>query len=146
MLGEVGCHLQRRVECDIQPQLVADGDVHLATPRHYLANVSLEDARSVVHRTALQTCERQNGSVSRLDSILKFSSHSTLITNHIWPSAAQTSWSYSFMSVDHDMMLRRLSNAIMIVVNYRLTVMSFAVRDDFAYITALHRIVTVLVH
>ena len=97
MFGEVGSHLQRRIEGHIQTQLVADGSFHLLSPRHDFTHVGLKDARCIVHRAALQTCERQDGCVPRIDAFPKLRAHGALIANHIGPGATESSGSHRLM-------------------------------------------------
>ena len=146
MLREVGCHLQRRVEGNVKSQLVADGVMHLLSPRHDFAHVGFENAGGVVHRAALQTGERQDGGVSRMDALAELGAHRTLVANHVGPSAIQTSGTYRLVRVDHNVVLGGLHDSVMIVIIDRLAVVALAKRDDGAHITALHGIVSVLVH
>ena len=146
MFGKVGGHLQRRVEGYVKPQLVADGVTHLAAPRDDLAHIRLKDARRIVHRTTLQTRERQNGSVSRFDTLTEFGTHGAFVANHVGPSAAETSRSYRLVRVHHDMMFGSLHDGIVVVVVDGLAIVALAEGDDGAHITAFHGIVAVLVH
>ena len=148
MLGEVGGHLQRRVERHIQSQLVADGVTHLVAfvPADNLLHVGLEDAGGVVHRTALQAGKRQNGGVSRFDAAAELGAHGTFVADHVGPGAAQSRRAHCLMGIDHDVVLGRLHDGVVIVVDDGLAVVSLAVRQNMTHIAALHRIVAVLVH
>ena len=42
-----------------------------------------EDARGVVHRSALQTSERQDGGVAGLDALAELGAHGTLVADHV---------------------------------------------------------------
>ena len=50
------------------------------------------------------------------------------------------------MGIDPDMMFRSLLNSMEIVVVHPLAVMILAERQDIAHITALHCIITILLH
>ena len=64
VFGDVGCHLQWAVHGDIQCQLASDGGAYLRVVcRIHLVAVRFEDAWCVVHRSAHQTGERQDGGV-----------------------------------------------------------------------------------
>ena len=146
MLGEIGGHLQRRVEGDIESQLVADGVLHLLPPGDNLAHIGLEDAGRVVHRAALQACKRQNGGVAGMNALAELGAHSALVANHIGPRAAEARGSHRLVGVDHNMMLGSLHDGIVIVVVDGLAVMPFGEGDDGTHVAALHGIVAILIH
>ena len=77
---------------------------------------------------------------------LIFSAAGTLIANKVGPSAAQTRWSSSLVSVDHNVMLSRLLKHIEIVVVHRLAVVEITTRDNVAHVSAFHSIISVVVH
>ena len=70
MLREVGCHLERGVHRQIEGQLVGDGGLHLAVvlAACHLLEIHFENARSEVHRTAVETGERKHCHVHWLGS------------------------------------------------------------------------------
>ena len=148
MLGEVGGHLQGRIEGDVKSQLVADGMLHSVAlvPADDFAHVGLEDARRVVHRAALQSRERQNCGVPRLDATAELRSHRALVANHVGPGAAQSRRAHGLVGVHHDAVLGGFGDGIMIVVVNRLAVVSFSVGNDGTHIAALDGVVSVLVH
>ena len=148
ILGQVGCHLQRRVHRQIESQLSAESGVDIRLIVAPFTKLRDEDARSVVHRTALQTCERQDDGVVRLAAAerLILCSACRLVADEIGPCAAKSGRTCRLMSVHHDVVLGSLLDAVEIVVVGGLRVMVVASRNDVAHVAALHGIIAILVH
>ncbi len=67
MLWKIGCHLQRTVHHEIERKLTTESGVHITLIVAPLRKLGLEDTRSIIHRTTLQTGEWQHHGVIRLD-------------------------------------------------------------------------------
>ena len=148
VLGKVGSHLQRTVHRDIKRQRAGNS---YASPRGVVApriQLCLEDSRGIVHRTALQTGERQDAGVvgTRASECLVLCSARALVAHEVRIGAADARRTRRLMRVNHDVMLRRLLDDIEVMIVHRLRVMVVATRDDVAYIACLHGVITVLVH
>ena len=147
VLRKVCSHLERRIESNVETQLVADGHAHTAAiSRIQLAHVHLENTRSIVHRTALQTRERQDGSMARIDIRTELGTHRRLVADHVRICPAETGRTHCLMGVYHDMFFGGFLDAESIMVDYRLAVMVLAVRDYIPHVTALNGIIAILVH
>ena len=111
-------------------------------------NIHLKDARCVIHRTALQTRKRQDGSMAglRTRKCLVFGSQGALVTDQIGPCAAQTGGTHSLMGIDHNVVFGGEFDAILVMVNHPLAIVMLAAGDDIAHIAALDRIVIILIH
>ena len=81
--------------------------------------------------------------MSGLNALAELSTHGTLVSNHVGPSAAETCRSHGLMGVYHNMMLGGLHDSIMVMVVDGLAVVAFAEGDDGAHIAALHGVVAV---
>ena len=91
IVNHVCGHLQRTVHCDVKGQLTGQRRVHVVgVVRVVLVHVHLEDARSVVHRTALQPGEGEDGGVERLAAVggLILCATGGLVANQVGPCAA----------------------------------------------------------
>ena len=108
----------------------------------------LEYAGRIVHRTSLQTGERQHhGMVSHVSAeCLILRSACTLIAHKVRPGAADAGRTCCLVSIHHDVVLGGSLDDALIVVVHQLTVMVFASRNDVAHISCLHGVIAIPVH
>ena len=113
-----------------------------------LGNIGLEDAWSVVHRTADQTGERKHAHVERLAAAegLIFGTPCGFVADEVRPGAAKTGRTHSLVCIDHNLVLCGLSHSVEIVIYHPLVVMVVALRNHIAHIAALDCRVAVVVH
>ena len=113
-----------------------------------LRKLGLEDTRSVIHRTTLQTGEWQHHGMIRYRTAKCFvlCTTCTLVTNQVRPGAADTSRTGCLMSIHHDMMLGCSLDDTLVVIVHQLAVVILTSWDDIADITGLHGIITIFVH
>ena len=130
VLGQVGSHLQRGVEGDIEAQLVADGVTHLIGPTADLLQVHLKDTGCEVHRSTLQACEGIDGGLTRVDAGAELVAHSALVADHVGPRAAQSRRTHCLVGVDHDVVLGGLGDGIVVVVDQGLAIVILAIGDN----------------
>ena len=86
------------------------------------AELGLKYAWSVVHRTSLQTGERQDYGVRRRRAAesLILGAACRLVAHEVRIGAAETRGACSLMAVDHDVVLGRLLQHMHVVVVHRL--------------------------
>ena len=84
--------------------------------------------------------------MTRLDGAAELGAHGAFVADHVRPGAAQAGRADGFMGVDHDVVLGRLDDGIVVMVDDRLAVVILAVRDDLADVAALDGVVAILVH
>ena len=110
--------------------------------------IHFKDTRCIIHRTTLQTGERQDGGMSRFGSSesLIFCTASTLVANQVRISAAETGRTHSLMGIYHDVIIGSTGYGMLIVIDFQLTVVMLATRNDVAHITALYSIVAIILH
>ena len=113
-----------------------------------LAHIHLKNTRSIVHRTALQTCERKHCRMEWLVSgkRLVFRATGTFVADKVRVSAAETCRTYRLVSIHHDVVLCRLCHSIEIVVVEPLAVMMLASRNHVTDITAFYGVITIFIH
>ena len=147
-IRHVGSHLQGAVHGDIERELASQGAVDEPRPFHPLIDLRFQYARCVVHRSTLQTGERQDGGVVGVVAAKGFvlSALGALVANQVGIGAAKSGGSHRLMRIDHDMLLGGFLHAIEIVIHHPLTIMVFAARYDVAHITTLDRIVAMINH
>ena len=75
-----------------------------------------------------------------------FSTASRFITDKVRICTAQACRTYCLVSINHNLVIGCLFNGIKIVIIHPLSVVVLTARNDIAYITALHSIVTVVYH
>ena len=111
-------------------------------------HVHAEDTRSVVHRAALQTRERQNCHVVWHDAcrLLIFCSAGALVAHKVWVCAAKSGWASRLVRVDHYFVFGGLFHAVEIMVVCPLSVVIFSTRHHIAHISALYGVVSIFVH
>ena len=148
VLRRVGRHLKRTVHHQVQGQLAAERRMDVRRVAAPLAQTGLENPGGIVHRTALQTGEGKDHRMVRFTApeCLVFRAPGALVAHHVRIGAAQTRGTDCLVRVHHDMVPGRLLHAVQVVVVDELAVVVFAPGDDITHITALHRIVPVLVH
>ena len=148
MIRCIGSHLERRIHCYIERQLVCNGCVDPAVVAAPGLEILLEYSRGKVHRTAVQTGELQYGGMVRLraSESLVFSTSCRLVAYEVRVGPAQTGRTHGLVGIDHDVMTGRFSHCVEVVVYDPLAVMMFAVRKDVSDITALDGIVAIAVH
>jgi hypothetical protein len=149
VLWDISCHLQWTVHRNIQCQLTSQGRVDMMMLTWInLVHIALQDTRGIIHRTTLQTSERQYSGMESLVACerLILCTTSRLIAYQVRISAAKTCRACCLMSIDHDMMLGSLCHTIEIVIVQPLTIVMLTTRNDIAYIATLYRIVTILIH
>ena len=136
MLRSVGSHLQRRIHCDVERQLAADGRVDPRIVAAPFLQVGFEDARSVVHRAAVETGEGQDCGVARSDAAecLVFGAHRRFVADEVRPGAAETGRTDSLMGVYHYMVAGSLCNAVQVMVHHPLVIVVHALRQDVTHI------------
>ena len=149
VLWDISCHLQWTVHRNIQCQLTSQGRVDMMMLTWInLVHIALQDTRGIIHRTTLQTSERQYSGMESLVACerLILCTTSRLIAYQVRIGTTKTCRACCLMSIDHDMVLGSLGYAIKIVIVEPLTIVMLATRNDVTYISALHRIVTILIH
>ena len=114
----------------------------------HLAHIHLEDTRRVVHRSSVEAREGQDTGMSGLNAHggLVFGAHRRLVADEVRIGAAEPCGTHCLVGIDHDMVLRRLLNAIEVVVVDPLGVVGLASRHDIAHIARFHGGVVVAVH
>ena len=131
ILREIGSHLQWTVHRYIKCQLTADGRVAMRT----IGAIHFKDTRCIIHRTTLQTGERQDGGMSRFgtsESLIFSTARAPLVANQVRISAAETGWTHSLMGIYHDVIIGSTGYGMQIVVDFQLTVVMLATRNDVA--------------
>ena len=110
--------------------------------------LSFENTRCIVHRTALQTGKRQDYGMVGIATAkcLILCSARTLIAHEVRISAAQTCWTCCLVRIDHNLVLGSLFHCVKIVVVHSLTIVVVTAWDDIAHITALHGGIAIFVH
>ena len=110
--------------------------------------LSIENTRSIIHRTTYQTRKWKQRSMERLIASEGFIFCTTgrFITNQIRICTAQSSRANSLVCIHHNFMIRSFLHRIQIMIIQPLTVVVFTTWDDIANISTLHRIVTVIFH
>ena len=100
-------HLKRAVHRDIQCQLPCEGSMNEVGIFAPVLQLCLQNTRSVIHRTALQTRERQNTGMvgARTSESLILCSACTLVTNEIRIGATKSGRTCCLMCIYHDTML-----------------------------------------
>ena len=148
VFGQVGCHLQRRVHHEVECELSAERGVYVRRVVAPFFQACLEDARRVVHRSALQACEGQHDGVvgHRTAERHVLCAACRLVAYEVRPCAADAGGTCSLVSVHHDVVLGSGLDDALIVVVHQLRVVILAARDDVAYVACLHSIVAILVH
>ena len=148
VFGQVGCHLQRRVHHEVECELSAERGVHVRRVVAPFFQTSLEDARRVVHRSALQACEGQHDGVvgHRTAECLVLCAACRLVAYEVRPCATDAGGACSLVSVHHDVVLGCGLDDALIVVVHQLRVVVLAARYDVAHVACLHSIVAILVH
>ena len=148
MLWKIGCHLQRTVHHEIERKLTTESGMNITLIVAPLRKLGLEDTRSVIHRTTLQTGEWQHHGMIRYRTAKCFvlCTTCTLVTNQVRPGAADTSRTGCLMSIHHDMMLGCSLDDTLVVIVHQLAVVILTSWDDIADITGLHGIITIFVH
>ena len=69
-----------------------------------------------------------------------------LVADQVGPRAADTRRTDRLVGVDHDMIVGRLLQRILVVVDHPLTVVVLAAGDDAAHVARLHGVVAVVAH
>ena len=149
MLREIGGHLERRIHCKVERQLIADGSIDMRlVGRAIFLHVHHEDSRGIIHRTAVETGERKNRDVLRVEASksLILSSFGGFVAYHVRVGAAQARRTDSLMRIDHDMMLGRLADGVLVMIVHVLAIVVLAARENLAHVTGLDRVIAVLVH
>ena len=148
MLWKIGSHLQRTVHYEIERKLTTEGGMNITLIVAPLRKLGLEDTRSVIHRTTLQTGEWQHYGMIRLVTAkcLILCTTCTLVANQVRPGTADTCRTGCLVSIHHDMMLGSGLDDTLVVIVHQLAVMILASRDDITHITGLHGIITIFVH
>ena len=116
--------------------------------RVYLIHVTLQNTRSIIHWTTLQTGKRQHRGMESLISRkrLILCTTSRLVSDKVWIGTAKTCRTDSLVCIHHDVVFGCFCDTIKVMIIEPLPVMMLATRDDVAYITALYRIVSIFVH
>ena len=111
----------------------------------HFRDVHLQNARGVVHRTALKTGEGQNGDMARLHTgrSLKFHAAGALIANQVGIGAAQAGGAHGFVAVYHQVVLGAQLHAVQEVVHHPLVAV-VAGGEDVAHIAGLDKVVAVV--
>ena len=129
--------------------MVAEGSVAMVwvVGRH-LAHIHLEDTRRVVHRSSVESREGEDTGMPGLNAHggLVFGAHRRLVADEVRIGAAEPCRTHCLVGINHDMVLRRLLNAIEVVVVDPLGVVGLASRHDIAHIARFHGGVVVAVH
>ena len=149
VLYQVGGHLERTIHRDVEGQLPGERRVHMVgVVGVHLVHVHLKDAGGVVHRTALQTGERQYSGVEGLVAVggLILGAAGGLVAYQVGPGAAQTGGAHCLVGIHHDVVLGGFLDAVEVVVVHPLSVVVLAAGYDVAHVAALHRVVAVTVH
>ena len=143
MFGQVGSHLQRTVHDKIERELTTKCGVDEA-----LIVAPFKNARCIVHRTTLQTCERKHhGVVSYVSAeCLILSTTCTLIAYKVRPCAADARWTCCLVCIHHDMVLGGSLYDTLIVIVHELAVVILTSRNDVADVSCLNGIIAILVH
>src|SRR5574344_762460 len=148
VFGKVGSHLQRTVHRYIECQLTNERTAHPRLVVRPCAELCLKNTWSIVHRSALQTCERQYGSMVGMTASegFVFSAAGTLVAYHIRIGTTQPCRTYSLVGVDHYMIVGSFLDTIEVMVIHPLPVMMFTTGNYVADITTLDCIITVVNH
>ena len=150
VLRKVCCHLKRRRHGHIQRELIGYCRIYpggiLAVS--HICNIHHKYSRSKVHRSSVETCERQDSHMMRPVSSesLIFRTAGRFVADKVRICPAQACRTHSLMGIHHNLMLCSLFQSIQIVVDYRLAVMMFSERENISYISALYGIIAVFVH
>ena len=114
----------------------------------HLAHIHLEDTRRVVHWSSVESREGQDTGMSGLNAHggLVFGAHRRLVADEVRIGAAESCGTHCLVGIDHDMVLRRLLNAIEVVVVDPLRIVGLASRHDISDIAGFHGGVVVAVH
>ena len=148
VLGQVGSHLKWRIHCQIQGKLTDKSGMDVVGIVAPGIELGFKNAGCVVHRSTLQTGERQDDGVvgtATAESLILCTA-GRLVAHEVGVGTAKTRRTHGLMSVHHDVVLGSLFEDIHIVVVHRLRVMVVASWDNVAHITCLHCVVTILVH
>ena len=122
VLREVGSHLERTVHRHIKGKLSDKRGVYIALVVAPSRQLRLKNSRRVVHRTALQTGEREDDSVVGVAAAecFIFRTPCRLVADEVRPCTAETGRTCRFVCVHHDMMPGSLLDDTEIVVVHRL--------------------------
>ena len=149
VLWQVCRHLYGAVHRAIEGQLVGDCRIYVRmVVGIYLLDVHLENTWSIVHRASLEAGEWQYGDVHGLASAesLVLCATCRLVADKVRIRAAQSGGAHSLVTVHHDVVLGGLFHGVQVVVVHPLAVVVLALGQHVAHVSALHRVVTVLVH
>ena len=148
VLRQVGSHLQRTPHHEVEGELADERRAHIRRVVAPGLELRLEDARGVVHRTALQTGEGQDDGVVGVAAAegLILRAAGRLVADKVRPCAGDAGGACSLVGVDHDMVLGGFFDTVEVVVVHRLREVVVTTRDDVAHVTALHGVVAVFVH
>ena len=149
VINQVGCHLERAIEGNVECQLLGQSSLYLTMGQvTHKFQLRIKDARSVVHRTTNQAGERKHHCVVRLATAKGFilGAACTFVAQQVRISTTQTGRTYCLVSVYTYLIFCRLCKCIEVVIVQPLSVVVLSARNHITHVTTLYGIVTMVYH